>query len=574
MTAQVTPKPGKETIYVDVEDEITSIINKVESAKAKIVAIALPKRASVLQSVVNMRLLKRSAEKAGKHIVLITSEPALMPLAGAVGIYVAKNAQTKPEIPPSPIGAAAEETEIPTVSSIPVADASADEEEFEGKAAKIDYNRSIGELAAAHSEEEPDVIDLGDDEELPTPKAPKSSAPKQPKTPKMKVPNFERFRLMLFGGIALFIGLIIFLFLAIFVLPKAKITIQTNSSPISANLTLNASDKYTALNEAANQLPAALKATNQTSQQQVSATGQQNQGEKATGSVTMSAGTCSADFPSDIPAGTGVSSGGLTFITQQTANFSAANSGGKCVFKSNSVKISAQKGGSNYNLSSGSNFSVAGYSSVTATNGSAISGGTDNNVTVVSQQDIDNARSKLTSQSTDDFTNKFLKQLDDSGNYVLKSTLKVGDPAITATPAVGQPASTTNVTIQITYTVLVVQKSDLKKVITDTLNEQIDKTRQKISSDDVLKDASVTVQNQTAPGAATLNVSQTTSAVPIIDAAQVKKIAAGAKAGKIKATISNWPGVKNVDVKTSPFWVSKVPKKQNKITVVFQQVKD
>jgi hypothetical protein len=85
MSEAKTPKAGKDTIYIDAEDEITSIIDKVESAKEKIVALVLPKRSSTLQSIVNMRLLKRSAESAGKSVVLITSESALMPLAGAAG---------------------------------------------------------------------------------------------------------------------------------------------------------------------------------------------------------------------------------------------------------------------------------------------------------------------------------------------------------------------------------------------------------------------------------------------------------------------------------------------------------
>src|ERR1700733_2054351 len=103
MTAdKIPPKPGKDTVYVDVEDEITGIIDKVEGAKEKVVALVLPKRATVLQSVVNMRLLKRNAEKAGKNVVLITNEEALLPLAGAAGLHVAKNLQSKPAVPTAP----------------------------------------------------------------------------------------------------------------------------------------------------------------------------------------------------------------------------------------------------------------------------------------------------------------------------------------------------------------------------------------------------------------------------------------------------------------------------------------
>ncbi|MBX4201635.1 hypothetical protein KW803_01935, partial [Candidatus Saccharibacteria bacterium] len=104
MSAKIPPKPSKDVIYVDVDDEITSIIDKVENSPEKVVALVLPKRAASLQSTVNMKLLARSAKTAGKNPVLITSESSLMPLAGVAGLHVAKNLQSKPEIPDLPPG--------------------------------------------------------------------------------------------------------------------------------------------------------------------------------------------------------------------------------------------------------------------------------------------------------------------------------------------------------------------------------------------------------------------------------------------------------------------------------------
>src|SRR5947209_6825023 len=97
-----TPRPGKDTVYVDPEDDITGIIDKVEGVKNKVVALVLPKRTTALQSNVNMRLLKRSSDNARKNVVLITAEKALLPLAGAAGLHVAKSLQSKPEIPAPP----------------------------------------------------------------------------------------------------------------------------------------------------------------------------------------------------------------------------------------------------------------------------------------------------------------------------------------------------------------------------------------------------------------------------------------------------------------------------------------
>ena len=93
----------KDVIYVDVDDEITSITDKIISAKATLVALVLPKRCPVLQSSVNMKILQRTTGDAGKNVVLITSEASLLPLAGAAGLYVAKTLQSKPTIPKAPV---------------------------------------------------------------------------------------------------------------------------------------------------------------------------------------------------------------------------------------------------------------------------------------------------------------------------------------------------------------------------------------------------------------------------------------------------------------------------------------
>ena len=92
----------KDTIYIDIDDEITGIIDKLHRSAGKVVALVLPKRAGAFQSIVNMKLLKRAADSSKKNLVLITTEAGLLPLAGAAGIHVAKTLSSKPEIPTAP----------------------------------------------------------------------------------------------------------------------------------------------------------------------------------------------------------------------------------------------------------------------------------------------------------------------------------------------------------------------------------------------------------------------------------------------------------------------------------------
>lgn len=558
MTAKAADKPGKDVVYLDVDDDITTVVDKVEAANDKIVALVLPKRFTTLQSIVNMRLLKRSADSASKNLVLITSEAALLPLAGAASLHVAKNLQSKPEIPPSPVDSPPEK---PAVPEDPDA-------EVESDSAKLDYHRSIGELAAVAAVTDPETIDLEDEDE-PAEEKPKKAA----KDKKLKVPNFERFRLLTVGAIAAAVLFVVFIIMAIFVWPKATITLQTEATPVGASFGLTADSSAKALDEQKGVIPASLQKSILTSTQTVQATGQQNNGEKASGSVTMSAQDCVPfnGTPSSVVAGTGINSNGLFYITQSAAQFSFDHAAGSCIYySSGSVSIVAQSAGTKYNVSS-ANFSVPSRSDVSA-NGSA-SGGTDDVETVLSQADVNNAAAKISDDDKNKFVNDFKKQMEDGGYYIISSTLKAGDPKITSSPAVGEKADSAKVTITIPYSALVVQKTDLQKAVTDQLNQQIDKQKQKIGTDDVLKDVSVTVDSQKSPNVATLSISENTTAIPIIDVATIKALAAGKKVGDINAAVKDWPGVKNVDVKLSPFWVSKAPKSSGKIVVVLKQVK-
>jgi hypothetical protein len=548
-------KPSKDTIYIDVDDEITAVIDKVDASKHKIVALVLPKRASTFQSIVNMRLLKRSAENAGKNVVLITNESALLPLAGAAEIHVAKNLQSKPEIPSAP-------------SKLPVTGPDEEELDSDEVSDKLDYNKPIGELAGKDEES----IDLDNDDTSAVAAGSGFAAKKASKKKGLKIPNFDRFRMLLiFGGVGL-VALIVFIIFAIFVLPKATVTISTKSTPVIADFTLAANDDASKYSEAEKLIPSELKKSDQTDSTQVKASGQKNLGNKATGSVAMTVQKCAPNIglPSDVPAGTGVSTGGKTFITESKASFSLNGGSGSCVnYKSGDVNITAQNGGADYNVSSAT-FSVAGRSDASGTG--TTSGGTDKNVTIVTQGDIDGAKSKITTEESDEFSKQFQQDLEDDSLYVLGSTFKISEPQLSADPAVGQEAESSVVQVKITYSVLVVKKSDLELAVKHALKGQFDEQKQELSDEDVLSNLSINVQNQKG-GNATLEIRKETTAIPIFDHDAIKEMAKGKKPSEIRTSLENYPGVENVDIKLSPIWVNKAPKKTGKIKIVVEQIK-
>ena len=510
-----------------------------------------------------MKLLKRAADSADKNLVLITTEAGLLPLAGAAGIHVAKTLNSKPEIP-----------NAPKLTD----DAEESVNENEATAGEITADTAgdqpVGDLAGKPpSDSAMETLTLDDStmppESVDNPPKPKTFEPpkgkgKGKKNKKLKIPDFNRFRLLLIGGILLLILLILFMFMAIKVWPKATITLNTTAQKFDSNLSLNLSTDAKELDPNSFTVPAKLAQTNKTYSQQVATTGQKNNGNKASGAVILTNCSQSSDGDATVPAGTGLSSGGNTYITQATVTVHTSDyNGGKC--KNNNgatVTIVAQNPGSAYN--GATSFSVAGYPNLSGSPASQISGGTDNIVRSVNQNDINNAKAKI--NTNDPNVKKDLTdQLKGQGYFVVNATYNASTPSTTNSADVGDVADSVTVTETVTYMLFGVHKDDLKTLIDNDVNSQIDTSKQKIQDEGIDK-ATFSVANESASGVQ-VAMDAKPIAGPDIDVASIKKNSAGKRAGEIKGSLEGNPGIKSVDVNLSPFWVSTAPKGKIKVVI-------
>ncbi|MEA3273421.1 MAG: hypothetical protein U9Q72_02405 [Patescibacteria group bacterium] len=78
------------TIYVEVEEEITSIIERIKKTPAGDIALVVPRRSFLSQGVVNLKILKSQSEKIGKQLVIVTRDTLCRSLARKVGIDTSK----------------------------------------------------------------------------------------------------------------------------------------------------------------------------------------------------------------------------------------------------------------------------------------------------------------------------------------------------------------------------------------------------------------------------------------------------------------------------------------------------
>lgn len=72
--------------YIDADEEISSVIDRLNKSMAMDNYFVVPRRAAFLQSIVNLKLLKREAEKIGKNIVMITQDEIGISMAHRAGI--------------------------------------------------------------------------------------------------------------------------------------------------------------------------------------------------------------------------------------------------------------------------------------------------------------------------------------------------------------------------------------------------------------------------------------------------------------------------------------------------------
>lgn len=536
----------KETIYIDIEDDITSIIGKVKSAKEKTVLLVPPKRTGVLQSAVNLRLLARTAESANKNLIIVTHNAALGGLAAAADIPVAKTLQAHPEI-----------LKIATKDQ-------PDEDVIDGSSLPIGDHADLSNKPD-NSVDEITIEDIEIDGELLPSKKPKdtSVAPQNlnKKTSNIKVPDFGSFRKKLGVAIVALVGLVAFLYWALVIAPQATVVISARttdlvySSPVSLGPDL-----------ASNSDKATLKSIKQSDKVlqtlDFNATGTKDIGDKATGSVSFSTNSISM-LGTTIPAGTNlISSSGLVFLTTQNVTFNLSN------YNDARTGITASASGTKYNGVSGS---LSGAPpSVVASLLSATAGGTEKIVKVVSQADIDKAQQQLTENNQSDVKKK-LKAKFQADAILIESSFLAGEAKVTSLPSLGLESTDgkAKLTIETTYSMVGVAKDELRSyleaVFQKQLNNKSDERIYDSGADSVkLDDYKVGDKVDTASMIATAKRG------PKINENDIKLQVKGKRSGEIVGDLKAIDGVNSVQVKLSPFWVQGAPDDIKKIFIEFK----
>ena len=553
---------NKDVIYIEPDDDITDIINQIKSAKEKVVALVPPKKLGVLRSAVNIRLVAKAATETGKSTVIVTTDPGLMKLASAAKLPVAKTLQSRPAIPTDEAIAEAPSDIDDTI-----------EEDSDAEESTAESSTSSADTADASGQAPDEVINSSEiEDELND----SDSAKKKPAKDK-KIPNFDKYRKWIVLGIIAGVALIAFLVWAFVFAPAAKIVvaIRTTATNFSENVTfVREQDKADV--KAGKFYLEEQKLEDKVSTE-VAATGKKNIGDKATGTIAVVYSFSilqtqdGKERSVTVPAGTSFKHGGLEYVSTSAAVIKWADKLSECdnvsttyCIKSAKINVQAAEPGAKYNIAPQSAGWIVTGADVNAYNSEAFTGGTDKEITVLTDQDINKAKEKLTSENASTGKERLLGQFNED-TLPIEASFKQTTSDPVATPKVGEEVPT-GVTPKLesttTFTMLGVDKNHVKEYITEVASSKLaDDQRVYSAGDPFFERFTDTDGNYSA------KLKSTTYSGPKVTEQDILEKSKGRKIGEVQTLIKSINGVSSVNVQPSYFWVRSVPNDENRITI-------
>jgi hypothetical protein len=522
-------------LYLESDSEITEAIDKLKESGKETVKLVVPARSSLLQSAVNVKLLKKTADNAKKNLVLITNDKTAKAIAGTVGIAVAASLKAEPKIPEvesepvdsqpdiieQPKGVASEDSQKPS--------------DFEGE--QIKPNRSQYNSQSVASK-------------------------KKHKPKKEKVPSYSKLQKRIFIALAIIFGFVS-LILGLMFLTNAKVIIFADGQKkeISPTFSLDSSISKSDFDKQA--IAAKKVEINKDVSMNFTATGKKNVGTKATGKISIQ--NCDDTNTHNLASGSVVSSSGKKFTTNEAVTIKAGSAGGGVVSCSTAVEvgISASEAGDSYNLN-GASFSLAGFSALYKATGST-SGGTSKEISVVSQADVDNAKKQMLEQNNAAAKDELTKK-DSKNTKVFQETFNSEMNNFKSNPEVGSEASNASVSATINYSMLSASNDDLDKLFSQEASKDIENTQQIYSSG--YENASYKLI-KLSPGGSSAQMKANTNAYigSKVDSADLSKKVAGKPKKQVEDIVrQNISDIKNVQVEALPFWPN-MPMLSNNIKI-------
>jgi hypothetical protein len=566
------------SIYLNLEDDVSKIVQRIKREKAQSLVLVCPKRCFLFNDSINLRLLKKQVDMLGKEVYILTMDELGQMYAKEAGFqlkFLPKSTgssgisdirSTRPQVAPVP----EQKLEKPVVNEKPkqiseslastVSQTVAGIKSFVHKPAPtVQSNTAAFQEPASKPEPELEIQEsvypVGIDESAETEK--KHSA---------------KYKKLILGLVCA--SLLLVVALVFVVLPKASVAVYPKTEPVTRDWDVTISSNVQQPDASAMILPST--AINQTLEEKnkFQSQGKQQVGNKATGTVQIYNFT---KLPLNLKAGTTILTLGSQhyMLTQDLSGIrptTYSNASTKEVDQNSltpPVEVVAENGGEDYNVPAGTRLEVTNQvfgskpQILFAKTVDPITGGTSRFLSKVTSQDVTSAQNALADQALSELKSKIASQnliLPDK-SYTLESL------GFTTDQPVGAESPNFNADLKVKVTGLAFSMADLQKLIKDRINQTLN-SNETVQIQDPAHQIGYTLKNiDMTSGVATIGVHFEGNAVMNINLDDITSELVNKNSTQVNDILLSKAAIDKVEITLAPTWQKTFPFFASKIHV-------
>ncbi|MBM2820275.1 MAG: hypothetical protein HW405_35 [Candidatus Berkelbacteria bacterium] len=536
----------EDIIYLESDEEITTVIDKIKQSKSNNLLLVIPREATILQSVVNLKLLLKEARNLSKEIALVTSDKIGRNLASQVGLVVYESiSDRRPIFQPA----------IPATKSDEIIEIDL----REGPVA----SKSTPKGVSVHHFQEENKPSNRQQTSLATPW-------KKPVINKnINWPKINKILWPILGFIAILILIGAFL-----ILPIVTLTIKVKAENFQKSEDVQISSKDET-NIDSKVFKGQLIELSKDKEEKFPTTGKKNLGGEASGPLTLYNYWDSS--PQSLAAGSKFSSSSKTFISKTSISIPGTSiRGGNPVPGTATVDVEAENPGEEYNVKAG-RFTIVGLSAsqqekIYGQSNKDFSGGFSKEVNVISQFDYDKAKDSLIKDLTDSLKED-LKQKS-IGMEVLDKAIANETVAVNSSSNVDSEASEFTIKISQKLRVIVYQRNALDQFVLNILEKQIPYDKMiSLGPGDLIEPVDIGPKYD--EQSLNLKVNTTAKVSSRTDTNKIKNDLLGKNNQALTDYLNNVSGISGYTINYKPnFWLKRIPNYKKSFKVELEYVKD
>jgi len=586
-------------IYLESGDDIASLASKIKSSEGDALAFVVPRGGSIAQSVVNLKILKREAEKANKQISLVTKDKISKNLASQVGLSVYQTPEEAKKAIPSmeSVGFAVTRKNIQGgihINRYEKEDEVAEneenienDEERENPKLKEEIDEVLKEPkndsttdSATHDDVKPkktvSVPIQSDQKEDNKTRLSGEVSPKGQNEGQMlrrKKIGSRKKPIIIITSVFLIVALV----LSYVFVPKADISIVLATQDISRDYEITIDKNIDEKNFDEVKVPGEEVIVEQSLTKDFESTGQKEIGNKASGEITFYNYDYQSSDPKVLSNGTVLIAQNLNYVTTEEVTIPGATA----TIVQGSIKVtpSTTKGGveaanpgTEYNIDA-SNFVVSSFSgsdreNVYGQSSSVLTGGTSEKKQVVSGDDLERAKSEIRTELSGKILEDIADRADKESLKIIASSFVEEEVLYEADRKADEESANFTAKLVLKTTAITFSEEVFRSLVEELIEKELGEGQMLVNPEKSdLGYELISIDNEA--GVMKLKGSFSGRYGKEIERRAVLNVAKNKKLGTAKSEISKIDGVEEADITVWPSFFTKVTSVESRIKINF-----